>query len=520
MAGLIALAAVVYGSHVADGGLYWDDWENAATTEHHPATDFLGPIDLNVLLYRPLLALALPLPHLLFGGSAAAQLALALALCALTSACLYLFLRTLGLGRLHAAPIAALALLFPWSDATRLWATGAVNNLAVSLYLLGAVAALHGLDAEGARRVRLHAASLTAFVAAILLYEIAAAAALFSVLLNVARAGWGPALRWWRLDAAVIGTTVIYTALTTTRETQSPGGIMDHAVAIAEGAVTLLGRSLAPFGPEAAPVAVGVAVAVAAAAAAALRLAPRPGALHGELRRWLAAAAIGLGAIVVGYALFVPGKASYTPLAGGTGNRVNLLAGLGFVTLTFALGMLAATLAFARMRRRATWATATALAFSVLIGAFYVGEITAHKAEWREAAALQERVLEAIHAADPPPNATVYTYGHPRYAAPGVPVFAVSWDLNSAVKARFDRNLSAYPLAFSRVPVCRERSTTPRPSFNGRRAAPSYGQVFLVDVRRGELEALPNRARCEAVAARLSATRRRSAAPAASASQG
>ena len=49
--------------------------------------------------------------------------------------------------------ISLLSLLFPWSEAARVWPTASINNLAVCAYLLGTVVALDGLRFEGRRAV-------------------------------------------------------------------------------------------------------------------------------------------------------------------------------------------------------------------------------------------------------------------------------------------------------------------------------------------------------------------------------
>src|SRR3954471_86727 len=121
--GLALLAALVYGDHVVRGGFMWDDWENAGTTRYRYEPGFLGPLDLRQAAYRPVLQLLIPLPHLLFGTHAAPHLALPLLRAVCACAAFHALLRGLGVPRAYATAAAALALVFPWSDSTRLWAT-------------------------------------------------------------------------------------------------------------------------------------------------------------------------------------------------------------------------------------------------------------------------------------------------------------------------------------------------------------------------------------------------------------
>src|SRR3954462_4278933 len=94
--GLALLAGLVYGDHVVHGGFMWDDWENAATTRYRYEPGFLGPFDLRQAAYRPVLALLIPLPHLIFGAHPALHLALALGCAVAAATAFHALLRALG----------------------------------------------------------------------------------------------------------------------------------------------------------------------------------------------------------------------------------------------------------------------------------------------------------------------------------------------------------------------------------------------------------------------------------------
>src|SRR3954465_12854484 len=143
--GLALLAALVYGDHVVRGGFLWDDWENAGTTRYRYEPGFLGPFDLRQAAYRPVLALLLPLPHLLFGDHPALHLALALALAVGACALYYALLQAAGAPRPYATAAAALALVFPWSAPARLWATASLNLVAVALVMGAGTVGLRAL---------------------------------------------------------------------------------------------------------------------------------------------------------------------------------------------------------------------------------------------------------------------------------------------------------------------------------------------------------------------------------------
>ena len=493
-------AALVYGSHVMHGGFYWDDWRNAATTRFSP-DGFAGPFDLRLIAYRPLLGLSLPLPHLIFGSAPSLHLALATALGVAVSVCLYAVLRTLGLARVHAAAIGALALVFPWSDSTRLWATGSVNNLAVALYLGALLAALAGLESRGRRRTALRFAAALLYASSVLTYEATAVAALLSVLIYAHRAGWRPALAWWRSDALAVVAAMVLVGAATTRGLLSPGDQLAHAVAIMRDAVALVSAALAPLPTDPST---AVALAVPTLLAVAVALVARGHSRAAALRRWVAVAAGAVVLIVAAYLMFVPGSAGYMPLAPGTANRVNVLAGIGVVTLVYALVLVLVTLLPLPGRVQAIGRGGVAACLVGAIAVGYLARLETDIAHWRDAARTQEHVLAAVERAAPelPPGATIYAAGYDMFAAPGVPSFAVSWDLNGAAKLVLDDPAArAFPIAPTVTLVCETDRVYPRGgAYSGAEGA-AYGRAFTLDVATGALERIDGPTACRSRAA-------------------
>lgn len=487
---LLALGFAVFWPHIVHGGFYWDDWQQGGRTEYPPdGAHWLGPVDLGLARFRPFLALLIPLPHALFGLNFEWHLSLAVVLSGLTAACAWLFLRTVGLSFAAATPIAALMLLFPWSDSMVLWMTASLNWVGVALYLLGVVAALAGLRSSVERRARrLAVVSVVLYVVSVLTYEVAAVAALLSVGLYAREVPLRRALRRWALDLAAVGTAMAVVALNTQREMESLRGQVEHAGAIADQALTLLAGAVWPFGsPARAVVLVPAGVLVVAGLVAWWRL-PRGSAGRAGAAWWtgvVLAAGVGVGAA---YILLVPADSHYLPLAPGIENRINLLAAPAYATLVYALAALAATLALLALRRSSPAVVAViAGSFSVAVGVAYLDRVNEDRRAWDLSTARQQRVLRALRVAvpDPPSGAAIYTYGVRRYVAPGVPVFAVSWDLKGAAKLSYeDGSLSAYPLPPNAKLVCRERTLYPATkSFDEDEASP-YGRAYVVDVPR------------------------------------
>lgn len=488
---LAVLGLAVYARHLADGGFYWDDWQLAARARFPPTTsaDFHGAIDLTLLGYRPVLALLLPAIHAVLGPHPALHIGLAIALAIATGACFFAFLRSVGLEPVHAAAIAGLSMVFPWADSMRLWSTAAINTVAVCLYLLGTVAALAGLRTAGRRRVALTAAALLLYGLSVLTYEVAAAAALLSVILYAREVGWTRAWRRWALDVPVVAAPLLFVALNTPRRKEPLSGQMDHAQTIADQALSLAARALVPV--DGVPRGIGLAV-LACLAAGGVALRRRP-----DVRRWLIVAASAVVGVAASYALIVPADAHYQPLAPGVNNRINLLAALPYAALAYAAAMLAGALL------RARWVAVVAV---LALAAGWTVRTERDVRAWDRSAAAQDRVLDAVARAlpDPPEGTTVYTFGERTYEAPGVPIFSVSWDLKAAVRLRLDRpHVLAYALSSGTELECGARRVTPRNSSYGPRESAGYRRAFAVDVPAARAIAIDSPRACRAVAARL-----------------
>lgn len=501
---LAILGTVAFGSHVVDGGFYWDDWENAASARYAPAEGFaLGGLELKLFAYRPVHALAHWIPHELLGADPSAHLALAIAFAVLASLALYALLRTLSLEPLAAGAIAALVLLFPWSDSTRLWATASVNSLAIAAYALGTVLALRGLETAGRRRRPLTAGAVLLYVVSVLTYEVTAAPILLAVLLYCTRVPWREALRRWRIDVAAVAGALVVVGLSTTRGMQSPLGQLEHALEIGRGAVALVALAASPFGTLPVPAFLGAAaIIVATAALLAKRLAKADPARR-ELRRWLVVAAAALVATAAGYAAFVPGEARYDPLGPGVGNRINIFAAIGIVLLVFALLRLVAEIVARVVPRSRRVASAAVAAGCVAIAIGYVAQLEADKSAWASAAAQQERILADLPSelGDRSAGHRVYSTGHELYAAPGIPIFATTYDLDGAVKLTLEEStVSAFPTHPDGGVRCGPALVRPFDPA-GRRSAPArYGRALLLDVASGHSTSIDSRADCRAVA--------------------
>ena len=135
-AGSFALLAVaVYLPHLLYGGWYSDDWGLANLYHFAPGSAFIHTIEVERATFgnRPLLWVDKALMFAVLGMHARAQLALAVALAVLVAVGFFAVLRMLGVATLPSAMIAGLSLVFPWYDSTHLWVTAALNQMAVLL---------------------------------------------------------------------------------------------------------------------------------------------------------------------------------------------------------------------------------------------------------------------------------------------------------------------------------------------------------------------------------------------------
>jgi hypothetical protein len=492
---LLALGIVAFFPHLRHGGFYYDDWANAALTHYSGSFGNTLTNYWHLTSYRPVLVLYVPLTHIVFGTHMHFHLLWAVGLGALQSACLYLLLRTLRMERIHSAAIAALVLVFPTTDSTRLWATASMTSVAISFYLLGATVALRSLR-EGCRRPWLvHAGGVVLYALSVATYEATAGLVLFSFFLYCCVTNWRRALGRSAVDVAVLAAMLLIFTSRNTHPVQNFHTQVLHAKTMLTQGLTVLAQAAVPFGQaQRAPVLVPAAVIVCLAAWRWVQTrAP-------ELQRWLVTAGLALMVIVAGYAVFIPADPYYSPLSIGLGNRTNVVSALGLITLVYSIAVLAGLLLSERtrvVRRGAMLAGALA---AIVIGVGYLHDLRADEARWDRAFRMEEQALGVMRGAvkHPPANATLYSFDWPGFATPGVTVFSTFWDLNGAVKLQWhDGSLRGYPVL---APVTCGPTTlkvpadpTPKP----------YGNVFFIDIPAGVGVRIRSRAQCLAATQRF-----------------
>jgi hypothetical protein len=498
---LVVLGAAVFGPQVANGGFYWDDWQNSANSHFSLEPGLFGTLERAterpVFGYRPVLTGLLVVEHQALGLDKHLHLAMAALFGVLTAWALYLLLRTVGLARLDSAVPAALLLVFPWADSTRMWATASFDTLAVALYLLGVALAVRALrEPSRRRRFALTAISLALYLAASWTYEVVLAGILAAVVVYLIVAPRRAALRRFGLDAVAVGIALVVNLTGTTRVPRPLSEQVDHAGTLASQSFSLLARALVPVGDVPGAVGAALLAIVAGGGVLAWRRLPEGSPRRPGLRRWLATAALGALGIAAGYALFVPAEAYYQPLAPGTVTRMNVLAAVGYSVLVYALVRLTT----------ARFGAVAAAALCLLIGAGYVVKVADDQKGWQDSATIQDRVLNAIHTSTPRPRprTTFYTFGAGTFAAPGVPAFSLPFDLKSAVRLRYDNpSLAAYPIPHHGVIHCGRYLLYPTGGSYGPVHGAPYGRAVFIDVPHSRAIPIGSHADCVTWRARL-----------------
>jgi hypothetical protein len=451
-ASLAVLAGLAFAPLVLHGGFHYDDWSNGADALYPPggrSIDHTLTLFKEFTLFRPVLIIYVPLTYWVFGMHQHFLLAWSVFL-ALSAVCLlYGVLRRLGVPWIHSLVIAALVLVFPWFDCTRLWVSGALISLAISFMLAGFWLALVGLDR---RDPRLHWIAGALYLTAILTYELTLPVIALLGVVYFLRAGWREA-RWrWAIDlvAVVAGGTWVLSHTVRTRAGVS--GDLSHLREIVEGGGTILGRSALPTGSQQTAIAlIGLAVVLGIGLVVWLRgrRVARPAASGWGLREWLLLGGGGIALAALGWAVFIPADPYYTPTIYGLTNRVNGLAGFGTVIAVYAAFGVLGTL-LAPLFRGVRWAPiGITLGLALLLGLGYTTVLHRHIGIWNSAYVAEEKALDQVTRRYPnlPDGSTIFAGNYPTYQTLGVPILAATWDFDGMVKDHYETyEVSAYPL--------------------------------------------------------------------------
>lgn len=524
-AALLAAGFALLGYNVLHGGFMWDDWLWASLSRFPEHQGFFGGTAHQVADFRPLLADWLAGLFKVLGRDAHLHHAVVVVLGALTALSFFALLRALGLPLRHALPIALLSMLFPWSDSTRVYTVNGANNLPVILYLVGVIVSVAGLRRRGASALALALVGAGLYVLSVLTYEVAAVLALCGIGFYRYVAPWRRALPRWVLDLVVVGLAIRQVKSHSPRTLHSLHANLGHARIIVQQGLELLRSALLSFGG-----APGIAVAVALIALAAAALVRwRRGALSPADRaaawRWAKIALASGLAIGAAYAVFIPGDIVYSPGAKGIGNRVNIVAGLGYAALVYAVVMGLVRLAIGdrpwrvgagagRAGRSIPLGAALAAVLVLAIGAGYALRTLSDERNLARAADRRARIVDTVKRLEPKPRptTTLYSFGEPLYVRGGWPIFASAWDLRGALRLAYDdpsvngravRVNTAWICGYLKMAPLRVDILLGRLDLSPYTYAVPYGYAVFVDVTGGHARRIDSRAECRVQSTRF-----------------
>ena len=484
-----AMAFVVFGWYAFHGPFVADDWVNASRYYLHPGSGFWDAVQNYQTPSRPVAAVYVTLTYAVLGMHMHQHLVLSVLLAAFLSSAFFAFLRTLGLGTTLALAAAALLLVFPSSDSTRLWSTGSQINLFIGLYLVAVVIAIAGRRRFGPEptfpAVAVQALASALAVTAVAGYEIVAPAVLLSVFLYRWIDPRGAAWRW--LLDAIPTLLVLWFFTRQFREGGQGENLLTNLRLVADGGLSVLSYSLIPSREVSRWLVLGGVAAILSGGLVAARYAGSTS-TRKAIARWSAPIGLAVFCIAIGYVMLVPAGAAYPVYSPGVENRVNCFAALGICLFVVLFATALATMVAAAVPRLSD--TARSWVRAIVAGAMILGLIGVYTVRvnedadrWRTVVQYQPAILASAHelVPSPPPDATIFTSGFPGYAAPGIPIFGGGGnnDELSAFMVSYDMpGIRAFPLLDQIGVNCGAlRISTPDAPNSGTR----YGKASLID---------------------------------------
>ncbi len=439
--GLFALSLALYLPYVLKSGWYYDDWKLASTfklagsnwsSQFDACTKYVaGGREVSCLYVVP--------EWHLFGGHHHAYALFSLLLLFAMAWMVYLILCRCRLHWGWAALAAALLVLFPADDSTRLWAAASYGEYVIALELAAVLLALRALRLESGRlRWVFHVLSLLLMLLAMATYEIVIPLVALNGFVYWAAYRDRRAIRRGFADLGLAFAFLVYRlAIDPPRASE---GIVEHRTI--SGNISR-GRDLvvaawntwhATFLPGTVAT-IGIIVFLIAA----LGFAAIDADARGRLRYWLAFLAASVVVGLAGTFVFQTANDFYLPQTGSTINRVVLPGSIAYVCLFVAL----LGIAFELVRRYTsrTWAAAAVVIVIVALSGWHQLRMSStHKENWEASWIEQEKALAGYDKAVQglPDQSRIIGFGVPNYESEFIPIFAATWDLDGALEYTTD----------------------------------------------------------------------------------
>jgi hypothetical protein len=506
----LALAAATFGSHVLHGGYYLDDWTSLELSQHlwggsisdsfQRQWDFSGFRPLSSL-YRALIWSSPLGVHLRW------NLAVALVAACAMSVLLYAVLRAVRISRIDAGAIAALVLVCPLADSTRLWVSASLASVNIGLYLIGLLCAIRGLRATSARsQIGWHIAAAATYLASVLFAESTAALIVASGLLYWWTRGVRAALARTLVDATLVIAAGLWISAhdwVTPRSATNLTILWSRATTIVRDTPAVFQGVADPFAARGLVAAVALLLLAAGAVVAFVR---RPFSVDRTdgVAVWLALATAGLVVTASAWVMYLPADAYYRPTQVGIGNRINALAAIGLVLVVYSAVRVGARLVTQGVSSGPIVASALTSVVAVILLLGYVRESRADARIWDSAFASELSTLSFVTSSvpKPPPHSTIYVVRQVQYQTPEVPVF-VAWDFRPALRFAYGGapGLSAFAVPWSVPFHCVGGMIYPLQWGWSQVHGARYGNVWLIDVATRAVWRVRDRASCVAATA-------------------
>lgn len=514
LAFLLALitAAIAFEPRIKAGGFLADDWPLYAgfkfpyTEGFHSA---LGVLQSNAgsrigHMFYWLVSFSLLGGHTRFYTATAALLAVVMAFS------VYLLLRELRFSVGQSLAMMVLTIVAPSVETVRFWFTPGGVQICLSLFFLGLTLALRAFAAPPDKRMRLHVASWSLYLASAVYGEMALPLMAVCILVYFTRDSVIASLRRWAFDMIIV-VVGEFAALSFVNSKPGFGKLPpsmwgEHARTIANQALTIFASTIGPLSDGDPSLTLAGVVGVLAAGFVLWRRGSISLDSRRRLQRWGLAFFICLTAIVACYAVYVPAMVYYEPLGPGLATHINIVIAAPLAVGVFSVLMLARVVLEELLDGLGPYVGRIAMALAVVWYAAIVIDATkdvrsdAHI--WALAAGKAAHVLHVLTTDLPHPvrNATVYTFGEAGTVAPGLPIFFTSWEQNSAVKIAYDRpDLSSYPVVVNGItPSCTLRGVTVSVGSIGINSPSAYSKSYFFDIPSGHYERIHNMAACTA----------------------
>lgn len=436
MLGLSVLSLALYLPYALKGGWYYDDWALYETFHRAGSSwsDQLNACTSYIPAGRKLTCLYHVTEFHFLGSHRFAYHLVAIAFLVAMSVLVYVICRRCRLAWQWSALIAALLVLFPASDSTRLWPTGAIGEYVIVLELTGVLLALGALARP--RRFAgyvLHVLAAFLFIVAMASYEITVPLVALNGIVYWLALRNRAALWRGAVDFLLAVGFVAYRLVVAPAAAESGFNVHRTLGGDLHRGWNLVSTAWATWHETFLPGALGTIGVIAVLAITSFLYAREPK-LRVRLLPWLALLAASLMFAGAATFVFLTANDLYVPQVNSAFNRVTLPASIAYVGIFVAL----VGLGYEIVRRFSPPRYVAAIALVAVLAASGIHQLrisSDHKRAWEASWDVQKDALAGYAAATRqlPDGSRIVGLGTPIWEEGFVPIFAANWDLGNAI---------------------------------------------------------------------------------------